>query len=127
MKEYLKISLLPRDTNMHGTIFGGVIMSYLDLAGAHCARDFFDNRFVTLLIHEMKFLHPVYVGDLVTFNGEIVEQGTTSVTVDVEVDAERLGSRIINRVTEAKIVFVAVDSQGKKTALVPRVRPRSGS
>jgi acyl-CoA thioesterase YciA len=120
MKEYLKISLLPKDTNMYGTIFGGVIMSYLDLAGAHCARDAFDNRFVTIFIHEMSFLHPVYVGDLVTFNAEVAAQGRTSVTVQIEVYAERLGSRAINRVTEAKIVYVAVDERGHKVPLTPR-------
>jgi acyl-CoA thioesterase YciA len=122
MKEYLKISLLPKDTNMYGTIFGGVIMSHLDLAGAHCARDEFENRFVTVFIHEMSFLHPVYVGDLVTFNAEVLARGRTSVTIEIHVDAERLGSREINRVTEAKIVFVAVDDGGRKTPLVPRGR-----
>lgn len=122
MKEYLKISLLPKDTNMYGTIFGGVIMSYLDLAGAHCARDNFDNMFVTVFIHEMSFLHPVYVGDLVTFNGEIIETGKTSVTAHILVDAERLGTRATSRVTEAKIVFVAVDKKGRKTPLIPRRR-----
>ncbi|MFH1843974.1 MAG: hotdog domain-containing protein [bacterium] len=120
MKEYLKISLLPKDTNMYGTIFGGVIMSHLDLAAAHCARDVYENYFVTAFIHEMSFLHPVYVGDLVTFRGEVIDSGTTSVTVHVLVDAERLGTRAVNRVTEAKLVFVAVDRNGQKTPLIPR-------
>ena len=120
MKEYLKISLLPKDTNMYGTIFGGVIMSHLDIAGALCARDCFDNRFVTVFIHEMSFLHPVYVGDLVTFNGEFIDTGRTSVTVHIVVDAERIGTHEVNRVTEAKLVFVAVDPDGQKTPLMPR-------
>ena len=120
MQEYLKITLLPKDTNMHGTIFGGVIMSHLDLAGAQCARDHFENRFVTIFIHEMSFLHPVYVGDLVTFHGELVSSGQTSVTVDVKVDAARFDTREVYRVTEAKLVFVAVDERGRKTPLVPR-------
>lgn len=120
MKEYLKISLLPKDTNMHGTIFGGVIMSYLDLAGAICARDSFDNRFVTLVVHEIRFLHPVYVGDLLMFRGEVIDRGTTSVTVRILVDVERIDSRELLRVTEAQIVYVAVDRGRKKTALVPR-------
>jgi len=120
MQEYLKVTLLPRDTNMHGTIFGGVIMSHLDLAGAQCARDHFDNRFVTVFIHEMSFLHPVYVGDLVTFHGGLVSSGRTSVTVEVQVDAQRFDTREWYRVTEAKLVFVAVDLKGNKVPLVPR-------
>jgi acyl-CoA thioesterase YciA len=120
MKEYLKISLLPRDTNMHGTVFGGVIMSHLDLAGAHCARDFFDNRFVTVFVHELSFLSPVYVGDLVVFHGEVVEHGATSVTVQITVEAERLTTRALVQVTEARLVYVAVDDRGRKTALKPR-------
>ena len=120
MKEYLKISLLPKDTNMHGTIFGGVIMSYLDLAGAICARDRFDNLFVTIVVREMRFLQPVYVGDLLSFRGEVIGQGATSVTVKIEVDAERIDSREVFRVTDAEIVYVAVDRERGKTPLVAR-------
>lgn len=119
-KEFLKISLLPQHTNVHGTIFGGVIMSYLDQAGAHCARDGFDNRFVTVFVDGLKFLHPVYVGDLVTFRGHIVRHGSTSVTVDVVVDAERFDTRELFRVTEARLVYVAVDERGRKARLRPR-------
>ncbi len=120
MREYLKITLLPKDTNMHGTVFGGVIMSHIDLAGAQCARDHFENKFVTVFIHEMSFRYPVYVGDLVSFYGEVVATGKTSVTVKVAVDAQRFDSREVNRVTDAKLVFVAVNAQGRKTPLVRR-------
>ena len=120
MKECLKISLLPKDTNMHGTIFGGVIMSYLDLAGAICARDVFDNRFVTVQVDEMVFHHPVFVGDLLSFRGNVIGSGTTSVTVEIAVDVERIDNREVQRVTGARIVYVAVDRQGRKTALVAR-------
>jgi acyl-CoA thioesterase YciA len=120
MREYLKITLLPKDTNMHGTIFGGVIMSHLDLAAAQCARDHFENKFVTIFINEMSFRHPVYVGDLVSFYGEIVKIGDTAVTVKMAVDAQRFDTREVNRVTDAQLVFVAVDDRGRKTALVPR-------
>ncbi|MHB8080231.1 MAG: acyl-CoA thioesterase [Candidatus Krumholzibacteriia bacterium] len=120
LKEYLKLSLLPMHTNMYGTIFGGVIMSYLDQAGAHCARDAFDNRFVTVQADGIRFLQPVNVGDLVTFRGRVVDRGTTSVTVDIVVDAERLDTREIVRVTEARLVYVAVGPDGAKTALRPR-------
>lgn len=119
-KEFLKISLLPQHTNVHGTIFGGVIMSYLDQAGAHCARDGFDNRFVTVFVDGLRFLHPVYVGDLVTFRGQLVRHGSTSVTVDVVVDAERFDTRELFRVTEARLVYVAVDERGRKVRLRPR-------
>jgi acyl-CoA thioesterase YciA len=119
-KEFLKISLLPQHTNVHGTIFGGVIMSYLDQAGAHCARDGFDNRFVTVFVDGLKFLHPVYVGDLVTFRGQLVRHGSTSVTVDIVVDAERFDTRELFRVTEARLVYVAVDERGRKARLRPR-------
>ncbi|MFO7652866.1 MAG: hotdog domain-containing protein [Candidatus Krumholzibacteriia bacterium] len=120
MKEYLKVSLLPKDTNMHGTIFGGVIMSHLDLAGAICARDSFDNRFVTLLVHEIRFLHPVFVGDLLMFGGEVVDHGSTSVTVRLVVEVERIDTREVLCVTEARIVYVAVDRERRKTRLQPR-------
>lgn len=120
MKEYLKISLLPKDTNMHGTIFGGVIMSYLDLAGAICARDRFDNRFVTIVAREMRFLHPVFVGDLLSFRGEVLSHGATSVTVKIEVDADRIDSREVFRVTDAELVYVAVDRERRKTPLIDR-------
>jgi acyl-CoA thioesterase YciA len=120
MKQFLKISLLPMHTNMYGTIFGGVIMSYLDQAGAHCARDAFDNRFVTVHVDGLSFLHPVYVGDLVTFRGRVARSGATSVTVDIAVDAERLDTREIVRVTEARLSYVAVGPDGRKTALRPR-------
>lgn len=123
LKEFLKISLLPMHTNMHGTIFGGVIMSYLDQAGAHCARDVFDNRFVTVHVDGMSFLHPVFVGDLVTFRGRVARSGRTSVTVEIAVDAERFDTRAIVRVTEARVSYVAVDAGGRKTELRPRIPP----
>ncbi len=125
-REYLMISLLPRDTNMYGTIFGGVIMSHIDLAAAHCARDHFANKFVTVVIKEMRFLRPVFVGDLVIFHGRVVTAGTTSVTIDIKVDVERLNSGEQFRVTEAQLVFVAVDEDRHKTPLVPRAL-RDGS
>jgi acyl-CoA thioesterase YciA len=120
LKEYLKISLLPMHTNMYGTIFGGVIMSYLDQAGAHCARDAFDNRFVTVHADRISFLQPVNVGDLITFRGRVAHAGRTAVTVDLVVDAERLDTRDIVRVTEARLAYVAVDPAGGKTPLRPR-------
>ncbi len=121
MKEYQKITLLPRDTNGRGTIFGGVIMSAIDLAGAVCARDHFANRdFVTVFVHEMEFHAPVYVGDLLTLRGELVRAGRTSVTVKIVAEAERYDTAETVTVTEGLLVYVAVDERGQKTPLRPR-------
>ena len=108
--------MLPRDTNAHGTIFGGVILSYLDLAGGIECRRQSPKKFVTKAMHEVVFLAPVHLGDLVTFYTRTVRIGTTSITVDVEVEAERLGlggTREIVRVTEAEVIYVAVGDDGK--------------
>ena len=115
----IRITLLPRDTNSQGTIFGGVILSYIDMAGAIEAhkRTGMD-RFVTVAMREVIFHQPVFVGDLVSFYSETVEIGTTSITVRVVVEAERYGEsgkRV--RVTEAEVVYVAVDGKGRKTEI----------
>lgn len=112
----IRITMLPRDTNSQGTIFGGVILSYIDMAGAIEAhhRTGMD-RFVTVAMREVIFHHPVFVGDLVSFYSETVKVGTTSITTRVVVEAERYGApgeRM--RVTEAEVVYVAVDKAGNK-------------
>ena len=119
MKEYQKITLLPKDTNSHGTIFGGVIMSYIDLAAAACCHDHFRNdKFVTVVVRELTFRAPVYTGDLLTLSGEVVARGKTSVTVRILAAAQRAKKHQRVEVTEAELVFVAVDEQGRKTPLV---------
>ena len=108
--------MLPRDTNAYGTIFGGVILSYIDLAGGIEARRQSPKKFVTKAMHEVVFVAPVYLGDLVTFYTKTVRVGKTSITVDVEVEVERLGlsgSKEIVKVTEAEVVYVAVGEDGK--------------
>lgn len=110
--------MLPRDTNAHGTIFGGVILSYIDLAGGIEARRQAPKKYVTKAMREVVFVAPVHLGDLVTFYTRTVRIGRTSITVDVEVEVERLGLRgtkEIVRVTEAEVVYVAVDESGKPT------------
>lgn len=112
----IRVILLPRDTNDHGTIFGGVILSHVDMAGAAEARKTSPHRFVTAAIREVAFLAPVYVGDLVSFYSETVRVGRTSVTVRVRVEADRArepGARV--EVTTAELVFVAVDAKGHPT------------
>jgi acyl-CoA thioesterase YciA len=112
--------MLPRDTNAYGTIFGGVILSYLDLAGGIECRRQSPKKFVTKAMHEVVFVAPVYLGDLVTFYTRTVRIGTTSITVDVEVEAERLGlggTKEIVRVTEAEVVYVAVGDDGRPVSI----------
>lgn len=111
MDPTLRITLLPRDTNKHGTIFGGVILSHVDLAGAVEARRSCGPRnFVTVAMDKVVFRAPVFVGDVVSFFTETLRIGRTSVTVKVTVDAERAESGETARVTEAEIVYVAVDA-----------------
>lgn len=112
----IRITLLPRDTNSQGTIFGGVILSYIDMAGAiEAHRRTKVERLVTVAMREVIFHKPVFVGDLVSFYTETIRTGTTSITVRVIVEAERHGGteeRV--RVTEAEVVYVAVDENRRK-------------
>lgn len=112
----IRITLLPRDTNSQGTVFGGIILSYIDMAGAiEAHRRTRMQRFVTVAMREVVFHKPVFVGDLVSFYAETVRIGTTSITVRVIVEAERVGvstDRVL--VTDAEVVYVAVDEYRTK-------------
>jgi acyl-CoA thioesterase YciA len=120
----IRITMLPRDTNSQGTIFGGVILSYIDMAGAiEAHRNTGMERFVTVAMREVIFHQPVFVGDLVSFYCETVKVGTTSITTRVVVEAERYGSPGVKaRVTEAEVIYVAVDKAGKKKQIQNRER-----
>ena len=110
----IRVVMMPKDTNALGTIFGGVILNYTDLAGVVEAQRHSKRKLVTVAMHEVKFIAPVYVGDLVSFYTETVKIGTTSITVRVTVDARRgsaPGEEV--RVTQAEIVYVAIDDHGK--------------
>jgi acyl-CoA thioesterase YciA len=111
----IKVIVLPKDTNALGTIFGGVILSYIDLASAVEARKAAPHRYVTKSMHEVEFHAPVFVGDIVSFFTGTVRIGRTSITVKVQVEAERWGSGQGERVTvtEAVVVLVAVDEAGR--------------
>jgi acyl-CoA thioesterase YciA len=110
----LRITPLPRDTNRHGTIFGGVIMSYIDMAGAVEARKSCGpHNFVTGAMDKVVFHRPVFVGDLVSFYTKTLKIGRTSVTTKVIVEAIRADTQKKVRVTEAEVVFVAVDEKWK--------------
>ena len=117
----IKLVLLPKDTNAYGTIFGGVILSHIDLASAVEARKTAPLRYVTRAMREVEFHEPVFLGDIVSFYTETVRVGRTSITVRVLVEAERWGvlpgtpigvghgERV--KVTEAEVVLVAVDDR----------------
>ena len=101
---------MPKDTNAHGTIFGGVILSYIDIAAAIEARKHTLRQIVTKAMHEVVFVAPVFVGDIVSFYTELVRIGRTSITVKVLVEADRAKHPgELARVTEAEVVYVAVD------------------
>ena len=88
----IKLLLLPKDTNAYGTIFGGVILSHIDLASAVEARKSGNHRYVTKAMREVEFHQPVFLGDIVSFYTETVRVGRTSITVRVVVEAERWGA-----------------------------------
>ena len=114
----IRVIMMPKDTNALGTIFGGIILSYIDQAGAVEATRHIPGRLVTVAMNEVEFHAPVFVGDLVSFYTETVRRGRTSLTVRVTVEAQRrrVGSRPdVGRVkvTEATLVFVHVDDQNR--------------
>jgi len=110
----IRVVMMPRDTNPLGTIFGGLILSYIDQAGAIQARQESQKNLVTVAMHEVKFIAPVFVGDLVSFYTKIIKIGNTSITVLVTVDARRANApHETVRVTQAEVVYVAVDQPGK--------------
>jgi acyl-CoA thioesterase YciA len=111
----IKVLLLPKDTNVFGTIFGGVILSHIDLASAVEARKSGAHRYVTKAMREVEFLEPVLLGDIVNFFTETLRVGRTSITVKVSVEAERWGAGRGEKVkvTEAEVILVAVDDQGR--------------
>ena len=124
----IQVVMMPRDTNPHGTIFGGVILSYIDQAGALAARRELQLRggnrnaiFVTVAINRVEFKHPVQVGDVVSFRTQVVRLGRTSITVRVDVHAER-GAEVTH-VTEAEVVYVGIDPGVQEPKPVPLLPP----
>jgi acyl-CoA thioesterase YciA len=114
----LRITMLPRDTNAHGTIFGGIILSHIDLAGGIAASRQAARNFVTRAMRGVEFIAPVYVGDVVSFYAVVLRQGTTSITIKVSVEAERgKEPRRRVKVTEAEVIYVAIDEKGKPIPL----------
>ncbi len=117
----IRVMMMPRDTNAMGTIFGGIILSYIDQAGTVEAHRITHGVLVTVAMREVEFHQPVFVGDLVSFYADTLRVGRTSITVKVTVEAERRtrGNRRVT-VTEAEVVYVHVDSDGKPAPLEPK-------
>jgi acyl-CoA thioesterase YciA len=118
--------MMPRDTNPHGTIFGGVILSYIDQAGAVGARHEMrragwpDRRIVTVAMKSVEFNKPVFVGDVVSFWTQVFRIGETSIAMRVTVEAERNGE--VQKLTHAEVTYVAIDLVQGKPRPVP-IRP----
>lgn len=108
----IRVLMMPRETNANGSIFGGVLLSYIDQAGAVEARESVPGRFVTVAMNAVEFHVPVFVGDVVSFYTETLRVGRTSVKVRVRAEADRFrsGNHIV--VTEAEVTYVAIDEEG---------------
>lgn len=117
----IRVVMMPRHTNALGTIFGGIILSYIDQAGAVEGHRHVSGKLVTVAMREVEFLAPVLVGDLVSFYTETLRIGRTSLSVRVTVEAERrLGATSgATKVTEAEVVYVHVDELGSPTPILP--------
>lgn len=114
----IRVVMMPRDTNAHGTIFGGVLLSYIDQAGALAAQNVAPHHYVTVAMDSVEFKQPVFVGDVLSFFTSIEKVGTSSVRVRIRVDADRWTDRTQTvRVTEASAVYVAVDEKRRKIPL----------
>ncbi len=117
----IRVVLLPKDTNGHGTIFGGIILSYIDLAGTVEVGKITGQLCVTKAVKEVIFKQPVRVGELVSFYTSIVKIGTTSITVHVDVEVLRDNHEV--QVTEADVVYVCIDKNCRPAAVVQRAVP----
>lgn len=110
----IRVMMMPRDTNAHGTIFGGVLLSYVDQAGAIEARKLGCARVVTVAMDSVEFKHPVFVGDVLSFYAEVIKVGRTSARIRVSVEAERFEPPCEHEpVTTADLVYVAIDEDRK--------------
>ena len=122
----LRVVPMPADANQHGDIFGGWIMAQVDIAGSVLAARRALGRVATIAVNSFQFKQPVFIGDVLSFYGEIVRVGTTSITVNVEVYAQRNPSDLETvKVTEATLTYVAM-SPDRKPRPVPPLPGRKG-
>ncbi|MDA8445909.1 acyl-CoA thioesterase [Paracidovorax valerianellae] len=114
----LKVIPMPADCNANGDIFGGWVMAQVDLAGSVLPARYVQGRMATVAVNEFVFKQPVRVGDILSFFSAVTRTGRTSVTVEVEVYAERFSAqgRYV-KVTEARLTYVAIDAAGKPRPL----------
>lgn len=116
----IRVMAMPADTNASGDIFGGWLMSQVDIAGSIIARRRANGRIVTVAVDSFQFHQPVFVGDLVSCYAKITRVGRTSLTVNVKAYAERQGATHESiQVTEAELTYVAVDEQRRPRPLAP--------
>jgi acyl-CoA thioesterase YciA len=115
----IRVVMMPKDTNAHGTIFGGVILSYIDQAAAVAAKMHGAGFIVTVAMREVVFHQPVYVGDLVSFYTHLVKVGRTSITIGVQVFSESEGTENRVKVTDAEVTFVNLD-KNRRPIPIPR-------
>lgn len=115
----LRVVPMPSDANHTGDIFGGWIMSQVDIAGSIPALRLAKGRIATVAVNAFTFRQPVLIGDLVSFYADVVRVGRTSITVDVEVYAERRVLGDVVKVTEATLTYVAVDENRRPRPVVP--------
>lgn len=117
----IRTIMMPRDVNPYGSIFGGHIMSLIDLAAAEHARSASPKRYLTRVMCEVQFIAPVNVGDVVTFYTRTLSVRNSSVRIRVDVEVERgIESSSTIAVTSAEVVMVAVDEHGRPTPVLPR-------
>lgn len=117
----LKMIPMPADCNANGDIFGGWVMAQVDLAGAVVPARYVDGRMVTVAVNQFIFKQPVRVGDILSFFAGVTRIGTTSITVQVEVYAERFRAQgHYIKVTEASLTYVAIDDFGKPRKIAKR-------
>ena len=119
----LRVIPMPADVNANGDVFGGWVMAQVDLAGAVLPARMAHGRIATVAVNQFVFKNPVKVGDLLSFYAEISRVGNTSITVTVEVYAQRLrAEQLVVKVTEATLTYVATDAMGKPRP-VPKAAP----
>ncbi|MGE5332915.1 MAG: acyl-CoA thioesterase, partial [Nitrospirota bacterium] len=117
----LKVIPMPADTNGNGDIFGGWVMAQVDLAGSVLPARHVQGRMATVAVNEFVFRHPVRVGDILSFFSSVTRVGRTSITVEVEVYAERFSEQgNYVKVTEARLTYVAIDADGRPRPLPVR-------
>jgi len=120
----LRVMPMPADANQNGDIFGGWIMSHVDIAGGTVASRVARGRVATVAVNAFVFKQPVQVGDVVSFYADVVKIGNTSIRINVEVYAERgrADTRVV-KVTEATLTFVAIDGEGQPRP-IPKERAK---